>query len=140
MQISIIIISENINKNININANTFFELKNIFFKKYLIPLENQYWYINDNKIEKNFKIIKGEYSLYFFDTNYISLKINIGNNILNIPLIKNKVKVKELKNILSIKDNIYLNNKILNENYTLEYYNIKNNFILDIKPLLISIN
>ncbi len=42
------------------------------------------------------------------------------------------MKIKELKNILSIKDNIYYRNIKLLDNKTFNYYNISNNKQLNI--------
>ena len=42
------------------------------------------------------------------------------------PLVSSDIKVKDLKDILSIKDNIYFHNIKMNENKTLKNYNINN--------------
>ena len=63
-----------------------------------------------------------------YNYEYINLYIKINNNhkIIMTPLICRKSTIEELKNILSIKDNIYFKQIKLNDCKTLEYYNINN--------------
>jgi hypothetical protein len=70
------------------------------------------------------------YTLYYNKNKYIRLRLvrynlNYEHNIIS-PLISTDIKVKELKDILSIKDNIYFRNTKMNETKTLKYYNINN--------------
>ena len=70
------------------------------------------------------------YTLYYNTNKYIRLRLVRYNKFqeLNIisPLVSSDIKVKELKDILSIKDNIYFHNIKMNENKTLKHYNINN--------------
>lgn len=80
-----------------------------------IQLSDNYnnWQNNDN-----YEII--------FNNDYINLYIKKNNNIIMSPLINRNSTIKELKNILSIKDNIYFKQIKLKDKYTLEYYDINN--------------
>lgn len=59
-----------------------------------------------------------------FNHNYINLILCTNNHNHVTPLINIKSTVRQLKNILSIKDNIYFNRVKLNDNMTIESYNI----------------
>jgi hypothetical protein len=61
-----------------------------------------------------------------YNKENINLTIQINNKKFITPLINKNIKIKELKNILSIKDNIYFNKIKLNDNRTLDSYNINN--------------
>jgi hypothetical protein len=80
-----------------------------------VQLNNDY---NDWEDNGNYEVI--------FNNEYINLYIKINNNIIMTPLISKNITIKELKNILSIKDNIYFNQIKLKDNYNLEYYDINN--------------
>jgi hypothetical protein len=80
-----------------------------------VQLNNDY---NDWEDNENYEVI--------FNNEYINLYIKINNNSIMTPLISKNITIKELKNILSIKDNIYFNQIKLKDNYTLEYYDINN--------------
>jgi hypothetical protein len=73
---------------------------------------------NDWKDNENYEVI--------FNNYYINLYIKINNKIIMTPLINRNNTIKELKNILSIKDNIYFKQIKLKDNNTLEYYDINN--------------
>jgi hypothetical protein len=61
-----------------------------------------------------------------FNNELINLYIKINNKIIMTPLICKKITVEVLKNILSIKDNIYFKHILLKDKKTLEHYNINN--------------
>jgi hypothetical protein len=61
-----------------------------------------------------------------FNNEYINVYIKNNNNNIMTPLINRNSTIKELKNILSIKDNIYFKQIKLKDNNTLEYYDINN--------------
>ena len=115
------------NFNLNIKDETLLDLKNYFFINKNIKINCQQWYLNDKKIDDDFKIVKGKYYIYIFDDKEICLKLISDNNIIKTPYISKYMKIKELKNILNIKNNIYLKNIKLKNSHTLDYYNIKNN-------------
>ncbi len=61
-----------------------------------------------------------------FNKNNINLCIQYKNKTIITPLVSKNITIGELKNILSIKDNIYFNREKLKDNKTIEYYNINN--------------
>ena len=131
MLIDIEIISENIFDIISLEAFSFTNLKNMIKEKYLVPIKNQEWFFNNNKIDDFIDISCniGIYTVYF-SNNHINLKIKNKNKIIKLPYLSKSLTIKELKNILSIKDNIYLNNINLLNNKKLSDYQIKSNDIL----------
>ena len=135
MIIHIEVISENIYDNIILKGESFYDIQNQIYCRYMTSLDNQEWYFNDNFIDSTFKLEQGNYTVYFFG-DYISLTINNKNKIKTLPYLSTDLKICELKNILSIKDNIYLNNQMLISNKKLSDYNIKSNDILNIKNKL----
>ncbi len=80
-----------------------------------IKLDNDY---NDWKENDNYEII--------FNNQFINLYIKIKNKIIMTPLICRNSTIEELKNILSIKDNIYFKQIKLKDNLTLDDYEINN--------------
>ena len=132
MLIDIEIISENIFDNISLDAFSFINLKNMIKEKYLVPIKNQEWFFNNNKID-DFIDINCNIGIYtvYFSNNLINLKIKNKNKIIKLPYLSKSLTIKELKNILSIKDNIYLNNINLLNNKKLSDYQIKSNDILN---------
>lgn len=139
MLISVDIISENIFDSHNYNVNSFLELQNEITKNYFISFKNQEWYFNENQIKDNFKLLKGNYTLYLFKLDYISLHLNINSNIIKLPFVSKELKIVDLKDILSIKDNIYLNNIKLCDNKKLIDYNINTNNILFVKSINVNL-
>jgi hypothetical protein len=143
MLIDIEIISENIFDNISLEAFSFINLKNMIKEKYLVPIKNQEWFFNDNKIDDFIDISCniGIYTVYL-SNNLINLKIKNKNKIIKLPYLSKSLTIKELKNILSIKDNIYLNNINLLNNKKLSDYQIKSNdiLILSIDNLNLNLN
>lgn len=110
-----------VNKNIIVTNEKLFLLKQTILKELKIPIEKQEWYLNGYILNDNFnKWIKGDYVL-FINNNIIEVKFLINNNINNIYVNKN-ITIKELKNILSIKNNIYIRNKLVDDNFTLNEY------------------
>jgi hypothetical protein len=68
-----------------------------------------------------------------FNQEYINLIININNSKKITPLISRNSTIDDLKDILSIKDNIYFNKINLKNNKTLNYYNINNMDLLSVR-------
>ncbi len=61
-----------------------------------------------------------------FNNNYINLYLKINNKKILTPLINVNTTIEELKDILTIKDNIYFHNQKLKNYNTLAFYGIKN--------------
>lgn len=88
---------------------------------------NYIWYKDGIQLDNNYDDWKDNdtYEI-IFNNDYISLLLKINNKDSISPLISKKNTIRELKNILSIKDNIYFKHNKLKDNKTLEYYNINN--------------
>ena len=107
-----------INKNIYIHNKKIKDLGKLSYYNWFkdgIQLDNNY---NDWKENDNYEVI--------FNNEYINLSLKVNNKTIMSPLISKKSTIKELKNILSIKDNIYFKQLKLQDNKTLEDYNINN--------------
>lgn len=139
MLIEVDILSENIFDKCTINTSSFLNMCEIIRNKFLIPENEQEWYFNNIQINTSFKLKKGKYSVFFSNDN-ISIKIKIDNKLKVLPYLSKNLKICDLKNILTIKDNIYLNEKMLSNDKTLTYYNINNNDILNVKKVNIIFN
>jgi hypothetical protein len=113
-----------ISKNINVNSLMIQQLEHWaqydWFKDG-VQLESTY-----NNWEEN-----GNYEV-MFNNDYINIYIKNNNKLLLSPYISKNITIGELKDILSIKDNIYFQRKKLNDNQTLDFYNIDNKNILDV--------
>jgi hypothetical protein len=131
MILNIQIIYEDIFEKIIIKDTDLNLVKNKIYEKFLIPLDNQDWFFENNRIDSNFKLKDGNYIVSNFN-NYISLLVNYNNKIINLPHISKKILVNDLKNILSTKENIYFNDIPLNNNKKLLDYKITSNDILKI--------
>jgi len=90
------------------------------------------WYKDGVQLDNNYDdwIDNDTYEI-IFNNDYISLLLKINNKNIISPLISKKNTIRELKNILSIKDNIYFNREKLKDNKTIEFYNINNMDKLD---------
>jgi hypothetical protein len=118
-----------INKNITINNQKIKDLgkwKKFFWYKDGIQLDNNY---NDWKENDTYEVM--------FNNDYININLKINNKNIITPLISKKITIKELKNILSIKDNIYFKQNKLKDENTLEDYDINN---MDNIDMLIAIS
>jgi hypothetical protein len=91
------------------------------------------WY--DDGIELDSEFNEWEHNVTYqimFNQEYINLIININNSKKITPLISRNSTIGDLKDILSIKDNIYFNKINLKNNKTLNYYNINNMDLLNV--------
>ena len=113
------------------NVNEYFE-QDISINNEPLYMLNEWsdydWYQDGNEIDCMFCEWSKDttYTLYYNKNKYVRLRIIRHNIIIVSPLISSDIKVKELKDILSIKDNIYFHNIKMNENKTLKHYNINN--------------
>jgi hypothetical protein len=90
-----------------------------------------FWYKDGIQLDDNYNDWKDN-DMYevMFNNDYININLKINNKNIITPLISKKITIKELKNILSIKDNIYFKQIKLKDEYTLEDYDINNMDIL----------
>jgi hypothetical protein len=131
------IIKFNIFQNNNINdliINTYkYTVKDLI--KYLELVYNydiETIYENNNKLLDNFNKWNDskKYTIITKNNDYINIKIKLNDSFINLPKLEINTKVIDIKNILSIKDDIFYMNIKLNDNKTLLYYKIKNNSTL----------
>ena len=98
------------------------------------------WYKDGVQLDSEYNNwIENEHYEVIFNNNYINLNLKINNKKIISPLISKKITINELKNILSIKDNIYFKQLKLKDNQTLEHYNIDNMDSLVLLPEAISV-
>lgn len=95
--------------------------------KHLGSWAKYYWYKDGIQLDNNYNNWK-ENDTYevMFNNDYININLKINNKNIITPLISKKITIKELKNILSIKDNIYFKQIKLKDENTLEDYDINN--------------
>ncbi len=85
------------------------------------------WYKDGNQLNPDEDILEDNESYeIMFNKENINLCIQYHNKMIITPLVSKNTTIGDLKNILSIKDNIYFNRRKLNDNKTIEYYNINN--------------
>ena len=113
-------------------------LKKYIFINYNISEEYQIWYFNNKTLVNDFIIKKGNYTV----TNVknvsksdIILRVKKNNKIIKTPYLPYDLTIKELKLLLSTNKNIYFNNIHLDNNNTIEFYNLKNNNLLSINSI-----
>lgn len=96
-----------------------------------ISINNQVWYLNNYELDDNTDIFFKDiiYNVYFSD-NRVSLTININGELKRTPQLLTNTSILEIKNILSINDNIYFRNIKLLDHKNIKYYNLNNNSIL----------
>jgi len=98
-----------------------------------ISIANQLWYVNGKIVDCLFSNwhIDNKYSM-FIKKEVITLFITKKNKIIQTPQLSIDMTIKDLRDILSIKDNIYFRNVKLLDNKTFKYYNINDNSNLNI--------
>lgn len=88
-------------------------------------------YENNNLLKDTFNQWNNNHSyIIFIDKNFINIIIKNKTKILRLPQLEINTKIGEIKNILSIKEDIFLKNKKLDNKNTLLYYKISDNTIL----------
>lgn len=111
------------------NQNNNYIIDTIYVDNNITILNTKYsnynWYYNNNILDNTYNnwINNGVYEL-IYKNNLIHIILFNNNKKYISPLINTKITIKELKNILSIKNNIYFNNIRLNDYKNLEDYNI----------------
>lgn len=106
------------NKVINVTGKNANDIKKYFNYK------NIKIYQNTNIIDDTFNKWSNDNQYFIYIENDIYISFQLNNN--STPYLNYNMTIKEIKNILSIKDEIFFNNVKLNDNYTLKYYNINN--------------
>ena len=141
MLISVDIISENFFNSYQYNVLSLIELKKKVEVEYYILSNNQEWYYNEKQINDNFTLLSGNYTLYLFSKNYISLRIQLNNKIIKLPFVSDELKISELKDILSIKDAFtYILQNIELENIRNKIKKIQDNYTNIVSKLIINNN
>ncbi len=83
------------------------------------------WYDDGIELDSNFNDWNENITYQImFNQEYINLIVNINNSKKITPLISRNSTIGDLKDILSIKDNIYFDNVKLKDSKMLSYYNI----------------
>ena len=92
----------------------------------LTDLKSYDWYINGQKLDETFNDWEDTTYQVYFKRDFVQFKLN---NIIT-PLLNKNNTIMQVKNILSIKDNIYFNNSKLKNNMTLNDYMIGINDVI----------
>lgn len=96
-----------------------------------ISINNQVWYLNNYELDNNTNVfIKDTIYNVYFKNDTVSLTININGELKTTPHFSPNTSILEIKNILSINDNIYFRNIKLLDHKNIKYYNLNNTSIL----------
>jgi len=112
--------------NLKLKFTSEINIKNYIERYYNLKINDQIWTHNDtiiNKLEdnKNYLVFKSD--------PFVNIKVRKDNNIISLPQISKKTKIKEINKMFNF-NNLYFNNKKLKSNYTLDKYDITDNSIL----------
>ena len=98
------------------------------YNKYIININI---YENNNLLKISFDNWNNKNNyIIFIDNNFINIIIKYKTKIVKLPQLEQCTKISDIKNILSIKGDIFFNNKKLNNKYSLMFYKINDNNIL----------
>lgn len=126
MNISLEILDENnsfIYKTYLVTNETLYDMKNKLEKELSLPFNYQCWYLEGNIVSDNmYNEWQNKEYLVIIENNNIELTIQHNNETIDI-IVDDNITIKDLKNILSIDDNIYYRNKLLNDNISVKKYN-----------------
>jgi hypothetical protein len=88
-------------------------------------------YENNNLLKDTFNKWKCNNNyIIFIDKHFVNIIIKKNNKTLQLPQLELDTKIEDIKNILSIKGDIFFKNKKLDNKNTLLYYKINNNTVL----------
>lgn len=88
-------------------------------------------YQDDKLLKKTFNNWDNKYNyVIFIDNSFINIIIRNNNKVIRLPQLDLDTKIGEIKNILSIKEDIFFRNIKLENKNTLSSYKISNNNIL----------
>ena len=112
--------------NLKLKFTSEINIKNYIERYYKLKINDQIWTYNNtiiNKLEdnKNYLVFKSD--------PFVNIKVRKDNNIISLPQISKKTKIKEINKMFNF-NNLYFNNKKLKSNYTLDKYDITDNSIL----------
>ena len=112
--------------NLKLKFTSEINIKNYIERYYNLKINDQIWTHNNtiiNKLEdnKNYLVFKSD--------PFVNIKVRKDNNIISLPQISKKTKIKEINKMFNF-NNLYFNNKKLKSNYTLDKYDITDNSIL----------
>lgn len=125
MKISLEIIDGNnsfVNKQFEVTDETLLDIKIMLASIMNISVESQTWYLDGNIINDYYNDWHDKEYLVIIENMMMELKIIYNNKNTNI-IVHENITVKELKNILSLDDNIYHRNIILDDNTILNKIN-----------------
>ena len=112
--------------NLKLKFTSEINIKNYIERYYNLKINDQIWTCNNkiiNQLEddKNYLVFKSD--------PFVNIKVLKDNNIISLPQISKKTKIKEINKMFNF-NNLYYNNKKLKSNYTLDKYDITDNSIL----------
>jgi hypothetical protein len=125
MKISLEIIDVNnsfVNKKFEVTDEYLLDIKIMLASIMNISIESQTWYLDGNIIDDYYNDWCDKEYLVIIENMMMELKIIYNNKHTDIVVNEN-IKVKELKNILSLDDNIYYRNIMLDDDTILNKIN-----------------
>jgi hypothetical protein len=110
--------------------------------KYLNNWNNYEWYLDNELLSPYYNDWKqGIIYQLVYNSNYINVIINKNNKTIISPLIDKNTTIRELKDILSIKDNIYFHRILLQDDMSISDYNIDNmDTIYSVSPSVVALD
>ncbi len=121
--------------------NLYINPKNIKIK-YLNNWNNYEWYLDNELLSPYYNDWKqGITYQLVYNSNYINVIINKNNKTIISPLIDKNTTIRELKDILSIKDNIYFHRILLQDDMSISDYNMDNmDTIYSVSPSVVALD
>lgn len=124
-----------INIDLNVLNKKCKDIINYISNEYNKSIKNINIFENNNLLKISFDNWNNKNNyIIFIDNNFINNFINIiikyKTKTIKLPQLELSTKVSDIKNILSIKGDIFFNNKKLNNKNSLMFYKINNNNIL----------
>jgi len=110
--------------------------------KYLNNWNNYEWYLDNELLSPYYNNWKqGITYQLVYNSNYINVIINKNNKTIISPLIDKNTTIRELKDILSIKDNIYFHRILLQDDMSISDYNMDNmDTIYSVSPFVVALD
>lgn len=117
--------------NFNVSEKNCIDIINNISKKYNKSTKYINIYQDDKLLKKTFNNWDNKYNyVIFIDNSFINIIIKHKNKVIRLPQLDLDTKIGEIKNILSIEEDIFFRNIKLENKNTLSSYKISNNNIL----------
>lgn len=117
--------------NFNVSGKNCIDIIYNISKKYNKSIKYINIYQDDKLLKNTFNNWDNKYNyVIFIDNSFINIIIKYNNKVIRLPQLDLNTKISEIKNILSIEEDIFFRNIKLENKNTLLSYKINNNNIL----------